>query len=279
MNPTRKTDPSAKIWIRVLVTAVSAVVVAAVVAHSARKPSPVSREVHDGFDGRQLSSLWRTDKLVEGALGFQKDVVRSGHGALKVTIRSRDKFSAADSIGNRSSQANERDELQEINALQAHEGEGWAYSFSLHVPKDFPVVPTRLVLAQWKHRDDRGSALRDNPVIALRYEGGVLSISSQTGPTKKTLYRTKDEIRGRWVDFVFHIRFSRHPDGLLRVWMDGANVLSLQGPTTYGEDQGYSLKSNTFYFKMGLYRDAMAEPMTVYFDEYRKRPLSPTEQP
>jgi hypothetical protein len=28
-----------------------------------------------------------------------------------------------------------------------------------------------------------------------------------------------------------------------------------------------------FYFKMGLYRDLMPEPMTIYIDEYRKKEL------
>jgi hypothetical protein len=35
---------------------------------------------------------------------------------------------------------------------------------------------------------------------------------------------------------------------------------------------GYASPSY-FYFKMGLYRDLNAEPMTVYIDEYRKRQL------
>ena len=29
-----------------------------------------------------------------------------------------------------------------------------------------------------------------------------------------------------------------------------------------------------FYFKMGLYRDVMPQPMTVYIDEYSKRQMS-----
>ena len=28
-----------------------------------------------------------------------------------------------------------------------------------------------------------------------------------------------------------------------------------------------------YYFKMGLYRDVMPQPMTLYLDEYRKRQL------
>ena len=32
-------------------------------------------------------------------------------------------------------------------------------------------------------------------------------------------------------------------------------------------------------FKMGLYRDDMKEPMTIFIDEYRKRPLTKEELP
>lgn len=242
------------------------------------RSTAAAREVYDGFEGKEMSPVWRVDKLVEGAVVFQDAIVRSGHGALKLTIRPRDRFNAAHSPDNRGGEANERDELQEANEFPTREGEGWAYSFSVHLPRDFPVVPTRLVLAQWKHRNDRGTAVRDNPVVALRYEGGVLSVSTQTGEKKIVRFRTADDPRGRWVDFVFHVRFSRKENGLVRVWMDGKEIVSFHGQTAYDEGQGYPKDSTLFYFKMGLYRDAMTEPMTVYLDEYRKRPLLPKEQ-
>ena len=50
------------------------------------------------------------------------------------------------------------------------------------------------------------------------------------------------------------------------------------GATAYAETSGYR-KNGVFYFKMGLYRDRMAQPMTAYFDEYRKRLLRADETP
>ena len=49
-------------------------------------------------------------------------------------------------------------------------------------------------------------------------------------------------------------------------------VIDHEGVTAYPESGGYAGRGQ-FYFKVGLYRDRMAEPMTVYVDEYRKKPL------
>ena len=45
-----------------------------------------------------------------------------------------------------------------------------------------------------------------------------------------------------------------------------------RGVTAYPESEatGYTNPS-LFYFKMGLYRDVMPEPMVSYLDEYYKR--------
>jgi hypothetical protein len=241
---------------------------------------PLARpgDIYDGFEEAKLSALWRTEKLADGAVEIQSAIVRAGRSALKVTIHAGDRLSPADSPDNKSSKTNERDELQEAKHLLSREGEAWAYSFSLYVPKDFPLVPTRLVLAQWKHQNDHDTAVVNSPVLALRYEEGILSVSTQTGLKKITRFQTKDDIRGRWVDLIFHVRFSRKEDGIVRVWMDAKPVVSFQGQTAYAEPQGYPKESIMFFFKMGLYRDSMPEPMTVFFDEYRKRPLSRAEQ-
>lgn len=234
-------------------------------------------ETYDGFEAPALSSLWRTDKLVAGALVLQTEVVRAGHQAVRLTIHPGDHLDAANTPDNHSNDANERDELQEANKLKSAEGEAAAYAFSLFLPKDFPVVPTRLVLAQWKQENDHATAKGNNPVIALRYESGELSVSVQTGPKKTVLFRTTAEIRGHWLDLIFQIRFRRQPDGFVRVWLDGKEVLQFTGQTAYDENYGYPADAAKFYFKMGLYRDVMAAPMTVYVDEYRKRPLTTDE--
>lgn len=55
-------------------------------------------------------------------------------------------------------------------------------------------------------------------------------------------------------------------------------MLDFHGPTAYGSEIGYP-KNGRFYFKMGLYRDDMQEPMTLLLDDYRKRPLTKEELP
>jgi len=236
--------------------------------HTQRSP----QTIHDGFEGTSLSKLWRTDKLAKNALELQSEHVRAGQSAVKITIRSGD---PSPSI---SADETERDELQESDEFNAKEGECYSYEFTLFVPKDFPVVSTRLVFAQWKQKEGTTAVKVGNPIIALRYVSGALSITIQTDNHQTTHYITQNEIRGRWLDFVFHIRHARTPDGAVRVWMNGEEILNFQGPTAYSEKFGYE-PYGVFYFKMGLYRDDMAEPMSVYFDEYRKRPLTRGEFP
>ena len=86
-----------------------------------------------------------------------------------------------------------------------------------------------------------------------------------------------DDVRNRWLDFHFQIRFSRGQRGRIRAWLGEHQIVDHEGVTAYPESGGYA-RWDPFYFKVGLYRDRMSEPMTVFVDEYRKEPL-PDEPP
>ena len=238
-------------------------------AGCARHPAPA---VYDGFEGPTLSAIWATDKLAPGAAVFQSEQVRAGRSALKITLQPNDPTPEI------SADETERDELTESDYLNAREGEAYAYEFSLFVPQDFPVVPKRLVLAQWKQDREGHKVTSDDPVIALRYVNGKLFVTTKSERERVTRYQTTREVRGRWTDFVFHIRHTRTNDGFVQLWIDGERVLDFRGPTAYGNEFGYPANGR-FYFKMGLYRDDMKEPMTLFIDEYRKRPLAKEELP
>ena len=107
---------------------------------------------------------------------------------------------------------------------------------------------------------------------------GKLIVTTKSEPERVTRYQTTCEIRGRWTNFVFHIRHARTSDGFVRMWIDGEKVLDFHGPTAYGNHFGYP-ENGRFYFKMGLYRDDMKEPITLFIDEYRKRPLTKEKLP
>jgi hypothetical protein len=166
----------------------------------------------------------------------------------------------------------ERAELMEARELTSLEDSTYSYSFSMFLPQDFPIVPARLVIAQWKQHCPSGNCSKSNPVLALRYQAGEFRVTLHAGPKTQTLFRTKDEIRGKWLDFTFLIRFSRGEGGRIKASLNGREIADYTGVTAYSSTYGYP-PSGRFYFKMGLYRDQTAETMKIYLDEYRKKEL------
>ena len=240
-------------------------------AQEIRASAPVIN-VYDGFETPELSKQWSTDRFEPGAVTMQTNIVRAGHGAAKITVRARDKFEAGIN-GNKDS---ERAELREgTRNLVSRENSAYEYSFSEFIPTNFPIVPVRLVLAQWKqYCPEGGNCSDDSPVVAIRYVSGVLKITHQTCPHQTTLYKSKEELRGRWLGFKFQIRFATNETGRIKAWLNDKQVVDYKGFNAYPESAATGYPSPSyFYFKMGLYRDLMAEPMTIYIDEYRKREL------
>lgn len=223
-------------------------------------------DVYDGFESPELSKVWSPERFLPGAVKIQSEVVRSGRSSAMITLHPGDQL--ADEKGSEL----ERAELMEARELTSWEDSAYSYTFSMFLPRDFPIVPTRLVIAQWKQYCPSGKCSQDNPVLALRYQAGEFRVTSHAGPKTRTLFSTKDEIRGKWLDFIFLVRFCRGKDGRVMASLDGRPIVDYTGPTAYSEAFGYP-PSSRFFFKMGLYRDRTAEPMKIYVDEYRKKEL------
>ena len=230
-------------------------------------------DAYDGFETAGLGKLWSTDRFEPGAVTMQTNIVRAGHGAAQITVRPGEKFEA----GINGNQDSERAELREgTKQLVAKENVNYEQSFSIFFPTNFPIVPVRLVVAQWKqYCADGGNCSDDSPVLAIRYLSGTLKITQNINSNHETvLYQEKAEFRGRWLDFKFQVRFSPGENGRIKAWLGGKQIVDYKGVTADPENAvtGYPSPSY-FYFKMGLYRDVMPEPMTIYIDEYRKKQL------
>ena len=227
--------------------------------------------VRDGFETPALGNLWETDKIVPDDVKLQSAVVRSGHSALQITLHTSDVFER----GRHGKADSERAELTEADALVSRQGERYAYAFSLFLPADFPIVDRRLVLAQWKQQCPRGRACDDDsPVLAIRYVSGVFFITQTIGEHRTTLWRTSDDVRGRWLDFKFRVIFDPGERGRIEARLDDTLIVDRRGPTAYreGDSTGYPTPGR-FYFKMGLYRDTSPETMTLFIDDYGKELL------
>jgi len=224
-------------------------------------------DVYDGFESQELSPIWSDWRFLPGAVEIQSEIIKYGKFACKITLR------PGDQMDDEKGTILERAELAELPDLVSLEELDYAYSFSLFIPQDFPIVATRLIIAQWKQYRKSESYSVDNPVIAMRYQSGKLRIESKVGMQKTVLCEQTEELRNKWLDFKFHIRFSRGENGHIKVWMNEKAIIDYTGITAYPEKYGYTIPSY-FYFKMGLYRDQIPEPMTIYIDEYRKQQLS-----
>ena len=247
-----------------------------VLAGCHRAPQPVRQltplNLYDGFEQPKLSSLWEQNRFEEGAVVMQRKVVRAGRQAIAVTVHPHDKFEA----GRDGNLDNERAELLEAHDLVSRQDVPYEFRFSEFFPVDFPIVPTRLVIAQWKQfcPDEYGPCSDRNPVLALRYQNNVLEITRTVDKKRFVLFRQAGEFRDRWLDFRVQARFSTNSEGHIAIWLNNQQIVDFTGNTANAEDipGGYP-NPDYFFFKMGLYRDVMGQPMTVYIDEYAKREL------
>jgi hypothetical protein len=231
--------------------------------------------VYDGFETPTLSNLWQTIKLAPGAVTMESSIVRAGHSAVRITVHANDVFEA----GQNHDSDSERDELLEARNLVSKDEDANEYSFSMFFPPDFPIVPTRLVVAQWKQYCPESKPCSDkSPVLAVRYINGVLSITQDLDGKFIVLFHERADLRNRWLDFKFQARFSPSQNGRIRAWLDGKQLVNFKGITANPENSvtGYASPGH-IYFKMGLYRNVMSDPMTIYIDEYRKRRMRANE--
>ncbi|MHC1712202.1 MAG: polysaccharide lyase [Solidesulfovibrio sp.] len=228
--------------------------------------------VYDDFESGGLGFLWSEGRFEPGAVRMQRQSVREGHSAAEITVRSGDIYEPSSPAGI----ATERAELLEPWWLNARLDRAYRYRFSLYLPADFPIVPTRLVIAQWKQANPPwADCVADGPLLAVRYQNGELFLTQESNSERRqrtVLYSTREEMRGRWLDFRFDIRFSQGEDGRIDGWLNGEPIARYRGQTAY-RGGGY-LPPCFFRFKTGLYRDFMQENMTIYVDEYRKDELS-----
>jgi|WetSurMetagenome_2_1015567.scaffolds.fasta_scaffold00003_255 hypothetical protein len=232
--------------------------------------------VKDGFESPAISNLWETDKIIPTDAIIQSSLFRSGQSAIQITLHTSDRFEA----GRNGSLDSERAELTEAERLISQQGKTYVHCFSMFIPKDFPIVDTRLVIAQWKQECPGGNICDDNsPVLAIRYISGALFITQTIGPRCDTLWLSHDEFRDRWLDFKFLVRFETNEKGRISAHLNDSLIVNYSGPTAYKEDAstGYPAPSR-FYFKMGLYRDTMTEPMTIFIDDYSKEMLRNNQQ-
>lgn len=215
----------------------------------------------DDFENGDLAGFWRSGNKGSGryeqdAVSFTDQYHRSGNHCIKLTVK--EGYIRQDGgDGN----FTERTELDSRTHPFLHQ-KVW-YKFSILIPEDFPVVDDRLVISQVKQTVSASSPLQ---LYAQRFRNGqhYLTIYDMTNGDKEEAARVTlpDLTKEQWHDFIFQIYYSETSDGYIKMWMDGKQVTSFNGPTASRKGR------NQFYHKIGMYRDQWPDPMTPYFDDY-----------
>ena len=227
-------------------------------------PANQRARVVDSFEGGAINgAVWTRAWWVEHKGRPTNQESRDGGASLRVTVSEGDK-----GLRGRSGQETERSEL--LERYRSPVGAALLYSFSFLIPEDFPIVDVRLVVGQWKQTTAK-LRLKHSPVIAQRYRNGRFSITIDNDSGQKELFAvgtpSKPALVGQWADLSYRIRFSKDDSGVLDVWMNGVQIVSYRGQLGYASD------GDTTYFRLGLYRDTMTQPMTAYFDSFSRESL------
>jgi len=251
------------------------------------------------FEDRNLLAHWRPDgpRNRTNAVRIVSSPVRAGRYAALITLYPGDRGAQKERV-----ELTLADEM--IEREHSIPGEEAWYAWSMLVPTDFEDLPPGAfhIVGQWHPRYEpvrvrrlrraaaaaaspqarpprrqiesiqRGHARTGAPPVVLHLETRqgrrVLSLIARND--ERAIGRIVGEVEvppDRWLDLLFHIRWSMGADGLIEAWCDGRPLTAgaLHGPTVY--------RANGNYFRIGLYR-SKGFPMRdrMFIDEFRIGP-------
>jgi len=228
--------------------------------------------LHSKAEGPR-SKLWRNS-------GNAPAVVESENG---VTPRA-GKYMMKTYLNRKESKVSYRTEVVPQQHHSVRIGNEYWYALSIFLPKDYEPDKIWEIVAQWHGRPDKdlGEDWR-NPVMALSTTHGEWTVGNRWD-SKPNTFESGQKVyeghvswnlgryqKGKWTDWVFHVKWSYEKDGLLEVWQDGLKRVVRNGPNCFND------KKDGPYFKMGLYKgwrnrekpEGNVGKRTLYHDEFR----------
>ncbi|MEA5594006.1 polysaccharide lyase [Rivularia sp. UHCC 0363] len=159
-------------------------------------------------------------------------------------------------------------------------GDNW-YRLRMFIPNDWETDPNSFeIITQWHGYPDfdKGETWR-SPPLSVGIKGDKISIRKQwdsrevtennTPEGKLVLWEGKiDDLKGKWVEWTFHIKWSYLQDGIVEVWQNKQKIINSKGPNSYNDEKGV-------YLKIGLYKPdwkyspqkSIVDSRIIYFDD------------
>jgi Polysaccharide lyase len=217
-----------------------------------RDAAPDAELVRLDFDTGDLSQYDMVQRAGDDRLRVVEAPTREGPYAARFEVRAGDTQEATTGI---------RAELiaEHDGGRKATAGDDRWYRWSTLFAEDYPLIDEWQTFVQWKN-DGTGS-----PPLAMTVQDDEIRLSGGEQNGFHLYWRAPIE-RGRWHDFVAHVRWSPDPDtGLVELWHDGRRVVpATRTVTMYRDELGRAIPN---YLKIGLYRSsAITQPQVLYHD-------------
>jgi len=214
------------------------------------------------------------------------DIVNNGRYSLKFTVRPGDAATKGDFQRNK-----ERSEIERVRfGKEGLAGSEQWYGWSLYIPEDDSYRTKRgafMILGQW-HQSLEGMTQNDKlegwatPPVSVTYMAapdGRTGMKIAHGLARdKKIFLTPIK-KGQWINWVFHIRWSKKDDGFIEGWKDGKRISPWNGK----DNKVYSANlvphnNRANSFKIGIYRGRNVKPTTsVYYDDVFIRDSPPPD--
>ncbi len=158
------------------------------------------------------------------------------------------------------------------------------YGFSIYLPDDYEDDSEYEILTQWHAKRDEGEVFR-SPVLSLHtYNGNwwirnihsSKPIQTDNDGVRKVLWEASyEDDKGKWTDWVVHVKWSYLSDGFVEIWKNSQKLTLKTGKKRYNGPDCYNDKRN-IYLQSGIYKSPWNEnPPTevikrvIYYDELR----------
>lgn len=207
-----------------------------------------------GFEAGSLGG-WDTQVADPARIRVVSSPTREGKHAVRFELRPGDRVFGRLELSQLVRQTGER------------AGQEWWWAWSALIPADLAPQRGWCLFAEW-HQTGLPDVTQGPAPINFDCTDGRFTLIVRGGDEPRWAERRfalPDLADGRWHDFVFHVRWSPDPDGLVGLWIDGKEVVPETSLRTSYRDQG-------LYLKAGPYRSAEDNPTTlvVYEDAWRQ---------
>ena len=200
----------------------------------------------DSFEDESFKRKWPSNEgCCEYSISTVDSLSKTGNKSVRFELNNTDPI-----IGN-----GKRAELL-LFSEKSSNIERW-YRFDVYLPENYQNDPLFDIIAQWHETPDfdLGETWRSPPIALMtRKNFWELRILWADKPvnTNKTISGSKliplgNYEKNKWVEWVFHIKYSYGDDGLMEIWKNKKKVLEHQGPNYYNDKKGP-------FFKFGIYK-------------------------